>query len=237
MSGLVKLGSGFGFLALLLSSACASAPAGPSADGAAVDRARLAAVSLLPECEAAFDLTQPSGHLPECRLDSSSHAYQIVLKTDPLLDEPYGVSGFMTLTVLGRNGALIGEFFELTFGPYGLPRLTKVDRERGEDLVIPIHTLDPAARYAVWLRQENGDFARAGEIAGAVVRSHSHGLFSGVSRMGLSEWQVSYYRLSDGALEELAIVSARGKRPPQLGGRCELLWLAEGQSPGRFCRR
>jgi hypothetical protein len=234
MKNLVQIAAGLGLAALTLVSACATAT-DVSPEEAAASRARLAAVSLLPDCADAEALTgSPAESIPDCRLSAAKGLY-LTLKTDPMDHEMLGPSGFLAVSVMDHRGRPIADFSEVTHGNYAYPFLKDVNGDRRSDLIIPRSTDAVNVVYALWVQQADGDFAHAGEVTGAEITWKGGGMIAASSRTGVSDWETAYYRVTDGALQELALVKASGSRPPRRGGRCEILRLAPGLSAGRFC--
>ncbi|MGE6696145.1 hypothetical protein ACQKH5_00515 [Hyphomonas sp. NPDC076900] len=234
MTNLVKIAAGLGLTALMLTAACATNP-DISPEETAERRARLAAVSLLPDCAAAETLTGGRAErLPDCRL-SGAKGLHLILKTDPLDWEMIGPSGFLSISVMDHQGRPIADFSEVIHGLYVYPQVLDVNGDRRADLIIPRSTNAVNVSYALWIQQENGDFAHAGQVAGAEIAWTAGGMIAAASRTGASDWETAYYRVTGAALQELALVRAEGSQPPRRGGRCDILRLAPGLEPGRFC--
>jgi len=234
MKNLVKIAVGVGLSALLLTAACATSP-DVSPEEMTARRARLAAVSLLPDCAAVEVVTgDRTDRLPDCRL-SGVKGLHLILKTDPLEWEMLGPSGFLTLSVMDRQGRPIGDFSEVTHGSYVFPQVLDVNGDRRADIIIPRSTDAVNVVYSLWIQQEDGDFAHAGQVTGAEIAWRTGGMIAAASRTGVSDWETVYYRVTGDALQELAVVSSRGSQPPRRGGRCDILRLAPGLEPGRFC--
>lgn len=234
MKNLVKIAAGLGLAALMLTAACATS-SNISPEETASRRARLAAASLLPDCAAAEAITgSPAARIPDCRL-SGAKGLHLILKTDPLDQEMLGPSGFLSISVMDRQGRPIGDFSEVTYGSYVYPQVMDLNGDRRADIIIPINTGAVDTVYALWIQQEDGDFAHAGQVAGAEIAWTAGGMIAAARRSGVSDWETAYYRVTGAGLEELALVSAKGSQPPRRGGRCQILHLAPGLEPGRFC--
>ncbi|PKP79925.1 MAG: hypothetical protein CVT79_17540 [Alphaproteobacteria bacterium HGW-Alphaproteobacteria-18] len=234
MKNLVKTAAGLGLAALMLTAACATS-SGVSPEETAERRARLAAVSLLPDCTDAETVTGSlTGHIPDCRLGGAK-GLLLTLKSDPLDQEMLGPSGFLTVSVMDRQGRPIGDFSEVIHGLYIYPQVLDVNGDRRADIIIPRSTNAVNRGYALWIQQDDGDFAHAGQVTGAEIAWTAGGMIAAVSRTGASDWEAAYYRVTNAGLHELALVSAKGSQPPRRGGRCEILRLAPDLEPGRFC--
>lgn len=234
MKNLVKIAAGLGLAALLLTAACATSP-DVSPEEMAARRARLAAVSLLPDCAAAEAVTgDRAERLPDCRL-SGAKGLHLILKSDPLDWGMLGPSGFLTFSVIDRQGRPLGDFSEVTHGLYVYPLVLDVNGDRRADIIIPRSTDAVNRVYALWIQQEDGDFAHAGQVTGAEIAWTAGGMIAAASRTGTSDWETAYYRVTGAALQELALVRAEGSQPPRRGGRCDILRLAPGLEPARFC--
>ncbi|KCZ98176.1 putative lipoprotein [Hyphomonas polymorpha PS728] len=234
MKNLVKIAVGLGLAALMLTAACATNP-DISPEETAERRARLAAVSLLPDCAAAQTLTgDRAERLPDCRF-SGVKGLHLILKTDPLDWEMLGPSGFVSISVMDRQGRPIADFSEVIHGLYVYPQLLDVNGDRRADLIIPRSTDAVNMVYALWIQQESGDFIHAGQVTGAEIAWTAGGMIAAASRTGASDWETAYYRVTGAALQELALVHAAGSQPPRRGGRCEILRLAPGLEPTSFC--
>ena len=235
MARMVNFAAGMGILAVLLTSACATSGAG-SAEEAARNRAHLAEISLLPTCTAAATATgdRPE-QIPDCRLKASPAGLNLVVASDPLEHELLGLTGFVSVAVADRSGRHVSDFAEVTHGRYAYPELRDVNADRLQDLVIPVTTSEAETIHALWMQQENGDFTHAGQIRGEQIAWNADGLIAAASQASVSEWTVSYFRIEDGKIREVAQVTGQGSRPPRLGERCEIVRISEGFAPRRFC--
>lgn len=234
MKNLVKIAAGLGLAALMLTAACATS-AGISPEEMAERRARLAAVSLLPRCSDTETITgSHAARIPDCRFSASKGGH-LILKTDPIDREMLGPSGFLSISVIDRQGRPVAEFSEVTHGLYVYPQLLDLNGDRRADLIIPRSTDAVNIIYSLWIQQDDGDFAHAGQVTGAEITWTAGGMLAAASRTGASHWETAYYRVSGSALQELALVRAEGGRPPRLGGRCEVIRLEAGAEATRFC--
>ena len=236
MNNAVKIAAGLGLAALTLVSACATGT-DVAPEEAAAGRARLAAMSLLPDCADAETLTgSPAERIPDCRL-STANGLHLTFRTDPIDQEMLGPSGFMAVSVMDRRGRPIADFSEVTHGLYAYPLLQDLNGDRRADLIIPRSTDAVNVVNALWIQQADGDFTHAGEVTGAQIAWTGGGMIAASRRTGASDWNTAYYRVTGGALQELALVKSSGSQPPRRGGRCEILQLAPGLEAGRFCAR
>ena len=235
MAKFVNLTAGLGLAALLLTSACAtSAPVSP--EEAAANRARLAAIEALPTCADAEALTgQRTPQIPDCRLKAGASGPHLVITSDPIETEMLGPSGFISLSITSRQGRHIGDFSEITHGRYAYPTLRDANGDGRLDVVIPRANDAVNSVYSLWLQQENGDFAHAGEFNANQIDWSSAGLIAAAQRMGETAWNVSYLGLDAGKLKEVAVIKGAGAEPPERGGQCEIVRIAKGAEPGRFC--
>lgn len=235
MAKLVNFTALVGLAALLLTGACATR-SDVSPEEAARNRARLAAIALLPHCLDAQTLTgERTDHIPECRLKAGPSGLHLVVTSDPVQYEMLGPSGFVSVSVISRHGRHIGDFAEVTHGHYAYPELRDVNGDRRQDIVIPLTTGTPDTTYALWLQQADGDFAHAGRITGNQISWASRDMITAASRAGMSGWNVSYFSIETGKLQEVALVTGEGSEPPKRGGRCQIVRIAPGAEPGRFC--
>lgn len=235
MVNLVKCASGLGLSALILVTACATHPSG-SPEEAAERRARLAAVSLLPDCADAETLTgEYTDRIPDCRMTAKPSRLLLTLKTDPASPQVFGPSGFVTISVMDRRGALIGEFSEITNGQYAYPSLQDTNKDGLQDLIIPRATDAVNGIYSLWLQQENGDFSHAGEVTGSDISWADDGLVVAARQIGVSDWETGYYRVHPGEIQEVALTRGKGVRPPGRRDPCEIVQIAPGADPKRFC--
>lgn len=231
----INLTLGMGFLALLLVGSCATG--GPGASRVdAQGRERLAAISLLPECTETETVTgDRTDQIEGCHLKAGKSGPHLVVTSDPIEYAMLGPAGFVSVSVTSRKGQHIGDFAEVTHGHYGYPMLRDVDGDGRQDVVIPRATDAVNEVYSVWLQQQNGDFSHAGELTANQITWSSRGLIAAAQRTGVSEWAVSYFRADAGKLQEVALVTGQGSEPPERGGACKIVRIAEGAEPGRFC--
>ncbi len=237
LANLVKFASGLSLGVLLMASACATRPP-VSADETTERRARLAAMSLLPDCADAETVTgELTARIPDCRMTASPSRLQLSLKSDPVDPQMFGPSGLLTVTLVDRRGALIGEFSEITKGEYAYPMLQDVNADGRDDLIIPRATDAVNRVHSLWLQQESGDFAHAGEVIGSEVSWASRGYVAATRQTGAADWETGYYRVHAGELEEVALTRSAGVRPPGRNDPCEVVEIAPGLDPKRFCPR
>lgn len=235
MARLVNFTAGMGLLAVFLTAACATSAPVDRVE-AAENRARLAAISRLPACTEAETVTGgQTAHIPSCRLKAGPSGLNLVVTSDPIEHEMLGPSGFVSISVLNRQGRLIGEFAEVTHGRYAYPALKDANGDGRQDIIIPRVTSGEATVYSLWLQQEDGDFTHAGEITGNQISWSAGGLIAAARQTGMSDWSVGYFRADAGQLQEVALVRGEGTTPPRPGGRCEIVRISEGVEPGRFC--
>lgn len=235
MANRVKFAAILGLLALILPAACSTSP-GIAPQEQAIRRARLAAISLMPDCRSAEDATGGvTDQLISCKLKTRAGLI-VTAVSDRLEDGPVGLSGFLTLSVISRAGVPVAEFSEITFGEYAYPSLRDMNGDGREDLLVPLATGVQNPEYSLWIQQDSGDFARAGVFRAAGIRVHSGGLMSAARKTGDAEWETAYMRLAKGALEDVAVVKSLGNRAPRMGGRCEILSLSRDAEASQFCR-
>lgn len=233
----VKFASGLGLGALLLTAACATSPSGVPED-TAERRARLAAVSLLPDCADAERVTGAlTLRIPDCRMTARPSRLQLSLKSDLAGQQMFGPSGFLTVSVIDRRGAPIGEFSEITIGEYAYPALEDVNGDGLDDLIIPRATDAVNRVHSLWLQQEDGDFVHAGEVTGNKVNWTSRGYVAAIRRTGAADWETGYYRVHAGKLEQVALTRSTGVRAPGRNDPCAIVEIAPGLDPQRFCPR
>ncbi|ABI77841.1 putative lipoprotein [Hyphomonas neptunium ATCC 15444] len=236
MVKLVNFTAGLGFAALLLAAACATNPP-LSPEESAQGQARLSAISRLPDCASAQTITADrTAHIPDCRLKAGPSGLHLVVTSDPVEFEMLGPSGFVSVSVTNRRGQSIGDFAEITHGLYAYPEVHDANGDGLQDVVIPRSVDGMNVTYSLWLQQKDGDFAHAGEVSGSQMSWASGGMVTAAQRVGVSDWTVGYYSIGEaGKLQEVALVKGAGSQPPKRGGRCEVVRIAKGAKPGRFC--
>ncbi|MFN4185369.1 MAG: FG-GAP repeat domain-containing protein [Hyphomonas sp.] len=231
----VKFTAGLGLAALLLAAACATG-ASVSPEIAAERRARLASISLLPDCADAETVTGAlTEHIPDCRMKAGPSGLLLAVQTDPVDQEMLGPSGFLSVSVTDRQGQPLAEFSEITNGLYAYPALHDANGDGRQDIVIARSTDAVNRVYSLWLQRENGDFTHAGQLTGHRVSWSSGGMIVAAKRIGASDWDVGYYRIAADKFQEVALVKGEGSEPPKRGGRCEIVRIAPGAEAGRFC--
>jgi hypothetical protein len=237
LANLVKFASGLGLGALLLTAACATSPS-VSPEETAGRQARLAALSLLPDCADAKTVTgELTTRIPDCRMTARPSRLQLSLKSDPASEQIFGASGFLTISVIDRQGGLIAEFSEITNGEYAYPALQDVNGDGLDDLIIPRATDAVNWKYSLWLQQEGGDFVHAGEVTGSEVSWAFRGYVAAIRQTGAADWETGYSRIREGRLEEVALTRSTGVRAPGRDDPCEIIEIAPGLDPKRFCPR
>ena len=238
LANLVKFASGLGLGALLLTSACATRPSSGAPEDAAERWARLAAVSLLPDCADTETVTGAlTPRIPDCRMTARPARLQLSLKSDPADQQIFGPSGFLTVSVIDRRGALIGEFSEITHGEYAYPSFQDVNGDGLDDLIIPRATDAVNRVHSLWLQQEAGDFVHAGEVTGSEVTWASRGYVAAIRQTGAADWETGYYRVLAGKLEQVALTRSTGVRAPGRNDPCDIVEIAPGLDPQRLCPR
>lgn len=237
MPFIVKFRAGLAVAAVFLAAACATG--GVSGADSAAARPRLAAIAKLPTCADAETATGAlTGQIPDCQMKTRRSGLHLVITTDPVEDDLQSPSGFLSVSVTAGSGRPVGDFHEITHGRYAYPRLVHAIGDRRQDLAIPIATEVENSTYALWLQQENGDFAHAGQVTGSEISWATGGMVAAARRVrGDTGWNVTYYRLNaKGRLKEAALVTADGARPPRLRGQCSIVRIEDGANPAHFCK-
>ncbi len=225
--------SGFAGLALFMAAGCT-----PAAEVApAAEEAAEIAASPAPTCQEAEAATSTMiEKIALCRLSLGDGQPIVFVSSDPMVDG----GGTLRLEVAGPDGASIQLIDETATSAYTYPYAEDIDGDGMLDLMVPLMTGNVNTRYAVWLKGADGMFFRAGELGGIRIGQTPEGLIAATGRSSAAEWETGYFRVTHGALEEIAAVVNRADpepgEPPLTGPACEVIRVVDGLDPAPFCR-
>lgn len=148
--------------------------------------------------------------------------------------------GTLRIEVLDASGASLQVIEETATGSYSYPYIEDIDGDGAADIMAPLLTGNVNTNYAVWLKGADGAFRRAGELSGVSIGQTPEGMIAASGRSNAAEWETGYYRVTDGALEEIAAVVNRMDpapgEPPLTVPACEVIRIIEGVDPAPFCQ-
>ncbi len=148
--------------------------------------------------------------------------------------------GVLRVEVLDGSGASLQVIEETAIGSYSYPYIEDIDGDGAADVMVPLLTGNVNTNYAVWLNGADGAFRRAGELSGVSIGQTPEGMIAASGRSNAAEWETGYYRVTGGALEEIAAVVNRMDpapgEPPLTVPACEVIRIIEGVDPAPFCQ-
>ncbi|MDP1554573.1 MAG: hypothetical protein Q8L84_03855 [Hyphomonas sp.] len=170
-----------------------------------------------------------------CQIDLGAGEPRVFVSSDPMVDG----EGTLRLEVADAEGNSLQLIDETASGSYSYPYAEDIDGDGTLDLMVPLLTGNVNTNYAVWLKGADGMFFRAGELSGVSIGRTPEGLIAASGRSSASEWETGYFRVTDGALEEIAAVVNRADpepgEPVATEPTCEVIRIAEGVDPAPFC--
>ncbi|MFN7164549.1 MAG: hypothetical protein ACK4P2_06985 [Hyphomonas sp.] len=170
-----------------------------------------------------------------CQIELGAGEPRVFVSSDPMVDG----EGTLRLEVADAEGNSLQLIDETASGSYSYPYAEDIDGDGTLDLMVPLLTGNVNTNYAVWLKGADGMFVRAGELGGLSIGQTPEGLIAASGRSSASAWETQYYRVTGGALEEVAAVVNRADpepgEPVATEPTCEVIRIAEGVDPAPFC--
>jgi len=210
-------------------------PAEDSAAQAAVER-----LMGLETCEdAALHYGSMLPQLTACRLELGEGKPSFVISSDQMIESETESMGILRAELTGEGGVSLQVIEETASGAFNYPYVEDLTGDGAADLMVPLMTGNVNTAYALWVQGADGLFTRAGELSGVGISLAPNGFISAAGRSSAVEWETQYFRVTDGALEEVAAVVNRadpqpGETPPE-GPACEVIRVVDGIDPAPFC--
>jgi hypothetical protein len=237
----MSLKTGLTGLALLLAAGCTpEAPQGPAPEEVAAQAAleRLMGMETCTQASAGY-----GGMLPEltpCRMSLGEGKPSLVVTSTPMIESGEGASGQVRIETWGGGGLSLQVIEETALYAFNYPYVEDLTADGLPDLMVPLMTGNVNTSYALWLQGADGRFVRAGELGGVSIGRTPEGLIAASGRSSAAEWETGYFRVTNGALEEVAAVVNRAD--PEAGGApltqppCEVIRILDGVDPAPFCQ-
>ena len=225
--------SGIAGLALVMAAACT-----PAAELApAADTVVETAEAQTPSCK---DAEAATGTMIEqialCSISLGDGKPTVFVSSDPMTDG----EGKLRVEVAEADGTSLQLIDETATGAYSYPYVEDIDGDGALDIMVPLLTGNVNTSYAVWLKGADGMFYRAGELGGVSIGHTPEGLIAASGRSNAAEWETGYFRVTNGALEEIAAVVNRADpepgEPPLTEPACEVIRILDGVDPAPFCQ-
>lgn len=122
------------------------------------------------------------------------------VKADP--DNAQDVS----IDLVSSQGQVIQTLKATSEFAYGTPQVTDVNLDGRPELLVPLMTGNVNTVFGLWTQSEQGPFIRVGEISSlGGVDPRGDGLFSTSIRASAASWFMSFYRLNNDELVEVAV--------------------------------
>lgn len=174
--------------------------------------------------------------LSTCTIALGEGQPTLSVSSDPMADG----EGTLRVDVLDASGASLQLIEETATGSYSYPYIEDIDGDGAADIMVPLLTGNVNTNYAVWLKTADGSFKRAGELSGVSIGQTPEGMIAASGRSNAAEWETGYYRVTDGALEEIAAVVNRADpepgEPALTAPPCEVIRILDGIDPAPFCQ-
>lgn len=174
--------------------------------------------------------------LSTCTIALGDGQPTLSVSSDPMTDG----EGTLRVDVLDVSGASLQLIEETATGSYSYPYIEDIDGDGAADIMVPLLTGNVNTNYAVWLKTADGTFKRAGELSGVSIGQTPEGMIAASGRSNAAEWETGYYRVTDGALEEIAAVVNRADpepgEPALTAPACEVIRILDGIDPAPFCQ-
>ncbi len=210
-------------------------PAEDSAAQAAIER-----LMGLETCEDAA--THYGSMLPQlttCRLELGEGKPSFVISSDQMIESETESMGILRAELSGEGGLSLQVIEETASGAFNYPYVEDLTGDGAADLMMPLMTGNVNTNYAMWVQGADGLFTRAGELSGVGISLAPNGFISAAGRSSAVEWETQYFRVTEGALEEVAAVVNRGEpepgEPPLDEPACEVIRIIEGIDPAPLC--
>jgi hypothetical protein len=237
----MSLKTGTAGLALLLAAGCTpGAPQGPAPEGVAAQAAleRLMGMETCTQASAGYGGMQPE--LAPCRISLGEGKPSLVVTSTPMIESGEGPAGQIRVETRGAGGLSLQVIEETALYAFNYPYVEDLTADGLPDLMVPLMTGNVNTSYALWLQGADGRFVRAGELGGVSIGRTPEGFIAASGRSSAAEWETGYFRVTNGALEEVAgVVNRAGPEPgeaPLTQPPCEVIRVAEGVDPAPFCQ-
>lgn len=237
----MKMQTGLAAFAVLLAAGCTpEASKGPTPEEVAAQVALERLMGMLTCADAAEG---EGGMVPElmpCRITLGEGKPSLVVTSTPMTEGDEGPSGQIRIETWGDGGLSLQVIEETALFAFNYPYIEDLTGDGLPDLMVPLMTGNVNTSYAFWVQGADGQFVRAGELGGVSIGHTPEGLIAASGRSSASEWETGYFRVSNGALEEIAAVVNRADpepgEPPLTVPACEVIRVAEGVDPAPFCQ-
>jgi hypothetical protein len=237
----MNMKTGLTGFALLLAVGCTpEAPGGPAPEEVAAQAAleRLMGMETCTQASAGYGGMQPE--LTACRLSLGEGKPSLVVTSTPMIESDEGPSGQIRIETWGDGGLSLQVIEETALYAFNYPYVEDLTGDGLPDLMVPLMTGNVNTSYALWVQGADGQFVRAGELGGVSIGQTPEGLIAASGRSSAAEWETGYFRVTNGALEELAAVVNRADpepgEAPLTEPPCEVIRVAEGVDPAPFCQ-
>jgi hypothetical protein len=209
----------------------------------AEDPAAQAAIERLMGLETCEDATTHYGsmlpQLTTCRLELGEGKPRFVISSDQMIESETESMGILRAELSGEGGLSLQVIEETASGAFNYPYVEDLTGDGAADLMVPLMTGNVNTAYALWVQGADGLFKRAGELSGVGVGLAPNGFIAASGRSSAVEWETQYFRVTDGALEEVAAVVSRADpepgEPPLEGPACEVIRIIDGIDPAPLC--
>lgn len=210
----------------------------PAEDSAA--RAAIERLIGLETCEdAAIHYGSMLPQLTTCRLELGEGKPSFVISSDQMIESETESMGILRAELSGEGGLSLQVIEETASGAFNYPYVEDLTGDGAADLMVPLMTGNVNTAYALWVQGADGLFKRAGELSGVGVGLAPNGFIAASGRSSAVEWETQYFRVTDGALEEVAAVVSRADpepgEPPLDGPACEVIRVIDGIDPAPLC--
>jgi hypothetical protein len=228
-------------IALVLAVGCTpKAPEGPTPEEVA---AQAATERLMGMATCADAAESEGGMVPElmpCRISLGEGKPSLVVTSTPMTEGADGPSGQIRVETSGEGGLSLQVIEETALFAFNYPYTEDLTGDGLADLMVPLMTGNVNTSYAFWVQGADGQFVRAGELGGVSIGRTTEGLIAASGRSSASEWETGYFRVTNGALEEVAAVVNRPDpepgEPPRMEPACEVIRIIDGMDPAPFCQ-
>jgi hypothetical protein len=236
----MKMQTGLAAFAALLAVGCTpEAPEGPAPEEVAAQAAleRLMGMETCTEASESYGGMQPE--LMPCRILLGEGKPSLVVTSTPMTEGDEGPSGQIRIETWGDGGLSLQVIEETALFAFNYPYIEDLTGDGLPDLMVPLMTGNVNTSYAFWVQDADGQFVRAGELSGVSIGQTPQGLIAASGRSSAAEWETGYFRVTNGALEEVAAVVNRADpesgEAPLTEPACEVIRILDGVDPAPFC--
>lgn len=164
--------------------------------------AKMPPIGELETCSFDF-LFEKDGAATDCLIDQDG------LSVSVNYSEMVDGEGNVAVRVLSEDGMSVVQTLgpETAFNLYFPPEIVDFDGDGDQDILVTTEVGNVNGVQSVWLQGAKGGFSKIGAISGVSSEITTDGLIAVSGRSAANAWEINYYDLSDGTLDNYVIVA------------------------------